>query len=82
MFNSVLFLGRVSAYNGIWIQVNLTTPRVRNAFYKISYPPKKKFRGKGTSVVKSENVDIQLEIRIELLSWIGKFVFVYIKKIK
>lgn len=53
--------------------MNLTTPRVRNAFYKISYPPKKKFRGKGTSVVKSENVDIQLEdrdsYRVIIVNW-------------
>lgn len=63
--------------------MNLTTPRVRNMLYKILYPPKKKSRGRGTSVVKSENAGIELEDRdsyriIVLLSWIGKFVFLCI----
>lgn len=43
--------------------MNLTTPRIRNALYKISYPPRKKSRGRGTGVVKSKNVDIELKDR-------------------
>lgn len=64
--------------------MNLTTPRIRNALYKISYPPRKKSRGRRTGVIKSKNVDIELkeEIRIELLYYYHRFVFLCIIKLK